>query len=253
MLIQRDIMSSVFFDIETVSQYKDFESLKNADPTLAKHWEKRADWYRRWYKKGSEDLSTMTTEEIYTRKAALQAEYGKIVCISVGQVKYGDDNLPFINTKSFVGSEPELLAEFLELVRNIESLQKFNFVGHNIDAFDIPFIAKRMITNEITPPSTFIVHNQKPWERSFVDTCKVWGSGAFAESYTSLSLLCHTLGVPTPKDAMDGSEVHEYYYDRDDLESIVKYCEKDVQATANCCLKMANLAIIGEHENETTV
>ena len=44
---------------------------------------------------------------------------------------------------------------------------------------------------------------------------------------SSFDEVCYELGVPSPKDKIDGSEVN-YLYHMNDLESIKEYCNKDV-------------------------
>ncbi|HVF95792.1 MAG TPA: hypothetical protein VM871_00640, partial [Flavisolibacter sp.] len=54
----------------------------------------------------------------------------------------------------------------------------------------------------------------------------------------SLKLLAKVLGVPSPKDDIDGSMVHDVYYGQKDLERIVEYCQKDVITLAQILLRI---------------
>ena len=60
---------------------------------------------------------------------------------------------------------------------------------------------------------------------------EIWRS-----KHTSLELLTHVFGIPTPK-MTSGSQVARIYYEEKDLERIVAYCEKDVVATVQFMLR----------------
>ena len=66
---------------------------------------------------------------------------------------------------------------------------------------------------------------------------EMWKFGDY-KTYTSLALLCEIFGIPTSKDDIDGSEVGRVYWEENDLARIVKYCEKDILATAQLYQKL---------------
>lgn len=70
-----------------------------------------------------------------------------------------------------------------------------------------------------------------------MDTLELWKFGDF-KHYTSLNLLAAIFNIPSPKDDIDGSMVRDVYYEENDLERIVTYCEKDVVTVANVLLSM---------------
>jgi 3'-5' exonuclease len=72
---------------------------------------------------------------------------------------------------------------------------------------------------------------------------EMWKFGDY-KNYTSLNLLAHTLGIPTPKDDIDGSMVWEVYWREHNLERIVTYCQKDVVTAAQVFLRLNNEAYI---------
>ena len=133
MLKGSEVLKLVCFDIETAAKYETFDELQSKEPELAKHWEKRANWWQQ----REEQFKSQSVSELYPR-AALQAEYGKIICISLGQIKM-DDSLPVLNVKSFTGDEQHILTQFKTVVESVEKLNLFKFCGHNIFNFDIPF------------------------------------------------------------------------------------------------------------------
>jgi hypothetical protein len=66
---------------------------------------------------------------------------------------------------------------------------------------------------------------------------ELWKFGDF-KSYTSLNLLAHVLGIPTPKDDIDGSMVGQVYWESKDLRRIAQYCQKDVITLAQIYLRL---------------
>jgi predicted PolB exonuclease-like 3'-5' exonuclease len=68
-----------------------------------------------------------------------------------------------------------------------------------------------------------------------MDLAEIFAFGSWGQTFSSLDLISHVLGVPTSKDNMEGSQVHSYYWSGgDSIESIKDYCEQDVVCTMNC-------------------
>jgi hypothetical protein len=93
-----------------------------------------------------------------------------------------------------------------------------------------------MIINSISLPSKLNLFGKKPWEVPHLDTLELWKFGDY-KHFTSLKLLTKVLGVPSPKDDIDGSEVARVYYEEKDIDRIITYCEKDVIAVAQIFLR----------------
>ena len=72
---------------------------------------------------------------------------------------------------------------------------------------------------------------------------ELWKFGDY-KSYTTLNLLAHALGIPTPKDDIDGSMVWEVYWKQRNLPRIVSYCQKDVITVAQILLRMNGDSLI---------
>jgi 3'-5' exonuclease len=201
----------LFLDIETVPEYIDF---KGAPESFRKLWEKKAERLRH-----TEDESA---ESLYGR-AGIYAEFGKIVCISVGILKKNE-----LRIKSLSGhNEKEVLLAFAALLNNHYSKPEHTLCAHNGKEFDFPYIARRMLINRIKLPKILDISGRKPWEVSFLDTMELWKFGDF-KNYTSLELLAAVFDIPSPKDDIAGSEVHSVYWVDNNLPRIVKYCQKDV-------------------------
>ena len=210
----------LFLDIETVPLASDWKEL---DETEQKLWDKKTKFQRK------EEISA---EEFYSR-AGIMAEFGKIICITVGMSEKNDQ----LKIKSFYGDdEKKLLLEFGEIF-NSARLQDVILCAHNGKEFDFPWIARRFLINGLMPPFPFQLFGKKPWEIPHIDTMELWKFGDY-KSFVSLELLAHVFGIPTPKDDIDGSMVASIYYIEKDLFRIVQYCEKDVLTLANIFRKM---------------
>jgi len=225
-----NIEKILFLDIETVPEIYKFSEL---DSTTAGLYEAKTKWLQ---KDGT------TVEDIY-EKAGVYAEFAKIICISCGIVAdkpHGKE----IRMKSFSGDDEKLLLlDFAKLLNTHYGSPYHILCGHNAKEFDFPFIARRMLINGIDLPGALDIAGKKPWEIAHIDTMELWKFGDF-KHYSSLSLLCHIFKIPTPKDDISGADVAKVYYEENDLNRIVKYCQKDVIAVIQLFLRFRNEALI---------
>ena len=211
----------LFLDIETVPQVGNWQHLDEPTQNL---WNKKTRLQRK---------DDFTAEEFYKERGGIMAEFGKIICISVGIIEKSEK----IIIKSFYGDdEKQLLEEFGEIF-NRPKLRDVILCAHNGKEFDFPWIARRFLINGMQPPQPFQLFGKKPWEIQHLDTMELWKFGDY-KSYVSLELLAHVFGIPTPKDDIDGSMVASIYYIEKDLFRIVQYCEKDVLTLANVFRRM---------------
>lgn len=217
----------LFLDIETVPQYPEYEQLPD---NFKKLWAAKA--------AKQPPPGTVSAEEFYER-AGIFAEFGKIICISVGLINDGT-----LRIKSFSGKdETELLNEFANLLNTRFNKPDFLLCAHNGKEFDFPYIARRMLVNGIKIPLLLDTAGRKPWEVQHLDTMELWKFGDF-KNYTSLALLTAIFDIPTPKDDIDGSQVAGVYWKDDNLDRIVEYCQKDVIAIVQLFLKYKCESII---------
>lgn len=211
----------LFLDIETVPQFGNWDEVE--EPTQ-KLWDKKTRTQRK------EDF---TAQEFYTERGGIMAEFGRIICISVGIIEKSEK----LMVKSFYGDdEKKLLEEFGEIF-NRPKLRDVILCAHNGKEFDFPWIARRYLINGLQPPLPFQMFGKKPWEIPHLDTMELWKFGDY-KSFVSLELLAHVFGIPTPKDDIDGSMVASIYHIEKDLFRIVQYCEKDVLTLANVFRRM---------------
>jgi hypothetical protein len=226
----------LFLDIETVPASSEYAGL---DPALRNHWDKKSKQFK---------TDEQTPEEVYER-AGIYAEFGKIICISVGLFR---EKNPFsFRLKSFYGDdEKNLLAEFSGMLEKFTRNKEALLCAHNGKEFDYPYIARRMIINGMVIPEILDNAGKKPWEIRLLDTLDLWKFGDY-KSYTSLDLLTNVLGIKSPKDDIDGSMVGKVYWEQHDLDRIAVYCEKDVVAVAQVLLKFMNLPLIQQERIES--
>lgn len=233
MISKLNLENILFLDIETVPETHNFSDL---DKTKQALWEAKSRYQRK---------EEFTPEEFYDR-AGIWAEFGKIICISVGYfTNQGDTRL--FRTTSFYGEEPTLLKAFKNLLISHFSQAKHLLCAHNGKEFDFPYIARRMIINGIELPYKLNLFGKKPWEVPHLDTLELWKFGDY-KTYTSLKLMTNVLGVPSPKDDIDGSEVYRVYYEENDIDRIITYCEKDTIAVAQIFLRLRGERILSEEE-----
>ena len=235
-----DLSDVLFLDIECVSQQPDFDSLEEDFQELWHHKSKGL------LKRPGGELTGEELEELYQGRAAIYAEFGKIVCISVGIIAKDAEGHLSIRLKSFASDdEKKLLEEFSALLsRHYNNPSRYFLCGHNIKEFDIPYICRRLVVHQLPFPNLLQLFGKKPWEtKHLLDTMELWKFGD-GKSFTSLKLLAAVLGFPSPKDDIDGSEVGRVYWEEQDLDRISLYCEKDVLATAQLLLRLRRLPLL---------
>lgn len=265
-----NLSSILFLDIETVPQYASFEDCPEELKAL---WARKAEKLAPSRSSAGEQSSQPATSEtgilrltqddalqgvtptalpptalppspssLYPR-AGIYAEFGKIICISVGYL-VADGTAHHLRKKSFYShDERVLLEEFAELLNRHFSKPDSRLCAHNGKEFDFPWLSRRMIINNIPLPALLDNSGKKPWEVNHLDTMEMWKFGDY-KSYTPLNLLTYILGIPSPKDDIDGSQVHHVYYRLNDLPRIVKYCEKDVEALVKVFLRMKGVGVM---------
>jgi uncharacterized protein YprB with RNaseH-like and TPR domain len=233
MLNNLNKQSILFLDVETVPQHASYNELKQ---DVRKLWDHKTERIKQ--------EETDTPESLYER-AGIYAEFGKIVCISVGFF-HGDT----FRIKSFAGDDEKLLLEaFAQMLGKDYFKSNRLLCAHNGKEFDFPYIARRMLINRIKLPALLDHSGKKPWEVPHLDTMELWRFGDY-KNYTSLELLANVFGIPTPKDDIKGSDVGRVFWQENDVERIKKYCEKDVITIARLFLCYRGENIFGDDAAE---
>ena len=171
----------------------------------------------------------------FLAKTSFDGAFGRILCIGYA---VDDDPVQYFYNEN---NEKETLRQFWDLV-NALSISPRNaqypdygllFVGHNVMDFDLRFIYQRSIVLGVRPAYdiSFARYRNYP----IFDTMKEWTK--WSNTGIGLEFLAIALGIPSPKDGIDGSQVAEFHKKGKDKE-ICEYCKRDVQTTRDVYRKM---------------
>ena len=235
-MIKIPLTKILFLDIETVGIEKDYDTCLEKRPELAKQFDKYYDWFLKRFPEDKE-IEVDQKNKVFSTRTALVPEFAKIVCMSVAFVMENGD----IKKQTFSGNDEKVLLK--ECQNLLERCGKLDFFlcGHNLKNFDIPMTAKRMIINGLLPPSILPSYDTKPWEIKAIDTREIWQYGAYT-AIGSLDLMCTSMEVPSPKEGdVTGDKVHDAYWNKNMLEEISAYCERDVLVLIDLIKKLKNL------------
>ncbi len=232
----------LLIDIETVPQCKSYTELS---PGLQRLWDKKSLILEK---------ENVDPEYTFAERAGIFAEFGKIVCIGLGYFVLNDQQTDKLNRYSlkvkslFSHNEKEILQQFASVCNKFFRNEQKHFCGHNIREFDIPYICRRSFINQIALPHVLSdLQNKKPWENPMLDTLQFWKFGEY-KNFTSIELLASVLGIDSPKDDIDGSDVANVYWEENDLQRIVTYCNKDVVTVAQVLMRLQSLPLLNENE-----
>ena len=232
MNLKIDLKNILFLDIETVPQQENWSEVSE---TIQELFTQKTAYQRK------EEIAP----EAFYERAGIWAEFGKIICISVAYFSPKSEERILRVTSFFGDDEKQILLDFKKLVETHFNKAKHLLCAHNGKEFDFPYIARRMIVHQIELPQKLNLFGKKPWEIPHIDTMELWKFGDY-KHYTSLQLLASILGVPSPKDDIDGSDVARVYYKENNLERIVAYCEKDTITLAQLLQRFNNENLISE-------
>lgn len=234
MIEKVNLHNILFLDIETVPQHETWNIVSEEEQKL---YEAKTKYQRK---------EEFNAEEFYDR-AGIWAEFGKIICISVGYFVKNKERNQLRVTSFYSDDEKQILIDFKTMLETHFNNPKHVLCAHNGKEFDFPYIARRMIIHQIKLPEKLNLFGKKPWEVPHLDTLELWKFGDY-KHYTSLKLLTHILGVPSPKQDIDGSEVANVYYKEKNLKRIVAYCERDTVAVAQLLARFNNLPLVEEKD-----
>lgn len=219
----------LFFDIETCGQY----------PTLQDHVNAVGDGVRDVFAKKGQRLHNGKSwmdeypDENYLRNVALFPEFGRIACLSYGVWQDGEITVATICETS----EVETLKKIANLFHKA-GLKGMIPTGWNIKNFDVSWIVRRLLMNGIQVPECLSSYEKKPWEMTTFDMKDWWKSGSSLD--VTFEEACFGMGIPTPKDDIDGSQVHSTFWNGEH-ERVEIYCEKDVRSMILLAEKVYNI------------
>lgn len=234
--MQFNIEKLLFFDVETVSQYKELDQLPEEELKL---WSLYYDTFKERVTDKSKlpsPPSFLTHKEVYRQTAALFPEFGKVACVSLGFVMKGGKT----KFESFYGvNEVDILKKVRDIFNKVDSMG-FILCGQNIKNFDIPFLAKRYVINGLKLPTIFPNYDTKPWEMKVLDTKEIWSFGG-KYGLSSLDLICSSINIESPKNGdVKGSNVSLNFW-VDNHKEIKDYCERDVKSIIDIITKLNSL------------
>ena len=207
----------IFLDIETVALNEELD--ENSEEFSIFSWKVRD-------KNNDEELDINEVKDIYKRKAALYPAHAKIVAITVGAIIKGEKIL----LKTYRGEEEDVLRQFVD---DMQDNKGSTFVIWNAP-FDMPMIRKRFFINRLQGYLSDAQGNdsmKKPWTlKGILDMMDVWKGITYAND--SMNEVAWSMGLPSPKTDMKGSEVSAAFYDGR-IDDIVTYNQKDVITLAN--------------------
>jgi predicted PolB exonuclease-like 3'-5' exonuclease len=184
-------MKILYFDIETVP----------TDQSLKEH--------------GLLEAQIQIDEAEIIKKLSLSAATAKIICLG-----YAIEPSLTNTVDVLEGQETDIIKNFWKLAADSNL-----FVGHNILDFDLRFIYQRSVIHQIKPSRDI------PFSRfrnaPIYDTMHEWSK--WGREHTSLDALAKALGIPSPKENLDGSKVYPYYR-AGKLGEIIAYCKRDVDS-----------------------
>ncbi len=243
-------MAQTFLDIETVPQWATWDEVPIRVEEV----------FRRKFGREIDDLKMEivtqglqeTMNNFWRAKAALHAEWGKVIAVSVGIIHSEGTKLRIkgIAPHGKKDTDGKDISEIVLLQDLAVTLGKINSIaGHNIKEFDVPFLDRRFMIHGIEIPKVLDRRGVKPWDDLNEDTVQIWGFNQF-KYYSSLETLATIFGLPSSKTEMDGSLVADYFYSEpaegvlpwdhkeEVMQKISKYCNGDLVTTANVYQKM---------------
>lgn len=219
----------IFFDIECVGQYPNYKTFcENSNDDTIKSLQNKIN-----YKSNSENISEEYYSNNYKKYATLTPEYGKIVSISI--LYYKDNEWILININN--ENEKNILIAFNSIIDKLFATKRgrTKLFGANIIDFDIPYIVKRSIINNVRPSEWLWLFEDKKYdEKNFIDISVIWRLNTKGHD-ASVSTICNCLNIKTPKDEISGKDVHDVYWGINE-----KYTKNDIFIYNNkdvICLK----------------
>lgn len=235
----KNFKNTLFIDIETVSGSENFSSISDK---MKEFWVKKA--------KNLVNPANISLEEMYFERAALYAEFGKIIVVGMGFLFVNKQGELSLKVKTIANADEKgLLQEFIAFINKTYKSRELTLVAHNGKEFDFPYLCRRMLTNGLEIPKSLQLQGKKPWEIIHQDTMEMWKFGD-RRSYSSLELLAELMGIEGAKMDLSGDRVNYVFYKENGLERIAAYCGDDVIIVAQLYLRFHFLSIVEPHNIE---
>lgn len=155
-------------------------------------------------------------------KTSLDGTYGEIICATFAF----EDGEAVTLRRNLEGDEGKFLARLWDELGQLQVVNPV-WVGHRVGDFDLKFLYHRSVIRGVQP-SYRIGPDNKPWAPHIRDTSYMWtGTPSMG---ISLDKLATALGLASPKELADGSEVWEMVK-AGDYDSLVEYNRGDTLTT----------------------
>ena len=157
------IYDTMFFTVKTAIEYKNIDQFEEKNPQLYNIWSHISQ--KRF---GALDDNT------YLTRAGNMPEFSKITSITLGGYRPDKERLYTLTIDD--GNEVELLKKFFDILNSFQQKKLDGFLfGHNISKFDIPFLIKRGLRNNLKIPKILKSNLMaKPWENGILDSLDLW-------------------------------------------------------------------------------
>jgi hypothetical protein len=241
------IYDTLFLNITTVSEYPDFETLKQKNENLSKQWEKFS----------LKTFWNINVEDSYKKNAPYHPEFGKIVVISYGEIFLDGDGKLRRSIKQITNpDEGEILITFFKILNDIssnaaQSSPQYNKIlfGYDIRSTMIPFLIKRFlyhresITKETPFPSILKTSlDSKPWEAStIIDCLDIWKFNGVGR--VAMETISEFLGLKKNIPLLSTDEISQHYWNN---------YEKDIEESQAVITKQSatNVNLLIQYMNE---
>lgn len=178
------------------------------------------------FEAGAAEERRRVQDEQYA-KSAFDATFSSIVCI--GLLEFSDQLEPRGATAWYGGNERELLRQFWSrLAQSRPAL----FITHNGLGFDLPFLKKRSIIQQVKP--SVDINLAKFRTDPVYDTMAVW-SNWDTRGWVKLDVLARALDVETKSGS--GEQVADMWEKGQGAE-LARYCLQDTYVTYACYCRM---------------
>lgn len=184
-------------------------------------------WFPQWAGEKNPDKTPEELEQL----AGLYPEFGMTCCVCLKE--YNTDHMAYASA-ALAEEEKAMLYELGSWLDQ----PGIQLIGHNIKGFDIPFLAKRYIAQNLPLPNSLKMAGKKPWEVPHQDTMELMKFGGYAPM--SLRSACLLMGLKDPKEKECGKDVWDLFKDGD-KDRLVNYCSGDVWAAEAVLKRLESL------------
>lgn len=215
----------VVLDIETVQAPRE-EWARLVGKVPVAHEESAGDHDMDLFTAGAAEAQRQADDELYG-KSAFDGTFSRIVCI--GLLEFSDQMEPRSAVAWYGANERELLKLFWA---RIALDRPTLYITHNGLGFDLPFIKKRSIIQQVRPSAE--INLAKFRTEPVYDTMAIW-SNWDTRGWVKLDVLARALQVDTKSGS--GEQV-AVMWEKGEGAELARYCLQDTYVTYACYSRM---------------